>query len=220
LLGFLLSSISVPDGSLALDVGCGVGSNLDVFTGRGLTIFGMDLSFEAIRFAKQRHKSGFIRGNISRLPVRAQSFGLIIAMDILEHLQDDIAGITSLHNALKDKGILILTVPAFQFLWGIQDIVTGHERRYSRNQLIHILRQGGFEILRSSYFNFFLFFPILAARVIMRLIRPRIPSENIVNTPMINYLLKTIFSIEPFLLKYVSFPFGVSIFCVARKRNS
>jgi SAM-dependent methyltransferase len=220
LLRFLLSSITYPEGSLALDVGCGVGSNLAALTSLGLTVVGLDLSFQALSLAKKRHKCPFINGNLNQLPIHPNSVGLIIASDILEHLEDDSAGIASLRESLKDKGILILTVPAFRFLWGIQDRVTGHQRRYSRQEIINKLEQGGFEVLRSSYFNFLLFLPILLGRQALRLIRPNIPSENIINSPMINFLLKAIFSMEPVMLKHFSFPFGVSIFCIARKVQS
>jgi SAM-dependent methyltransferase len=218
LLRSLLSSLSLPQGSIALDVGCGVGSNLAALTSTGLRVVALDLSFQALSLARTRHNCLFINGNLSNLPIFPNSVGLIIATDILEHLRDDAAGIASLRQALKEEGILILTVPAFRFLWGIQDKVTGHERRYSQHEIIEKLEQGGFEILRSSYFNFFLFFPILAARGMMRILKPKIPSENVINAPIMNSLLKAIFSLEPFLLRYLTFPFGVSVFCVARKR--
>ena len=220
LLRFLLSSIPFSEGSLALDMGCGVGSNLAALTSMSFRVVALDLSFQALSLAKKRHECSFINADLTQLPFLPNTFGLIIATDILEHLEDDSAGIASMHRVLRDEGVLILTVPAFRFLWGIQDRVTGHQRRYSRQEIINKLEQGGFEVLRSSYFNFFLFLPILLGRQALRLIRPNIPSENIINSPMINFLLKAIFSMEPVMLKYFSFPFGVSIFCIARKVQS
>ena len=219
LLSSLLSSVPLSRGALALDVGCGVGSNLATLTSMGLRVVALDLSFEALLLAQKRYKSSFINANLNQLPILPNSVGLILATDILEHLQDDLAGIISLRHPLREEGILIVTVPAFRFLWGIQDRVTGHQRRYDRKEIVDKLERGGFEVLRSSYFNIFLFFPIFIARGIMRFVKPKIPSENVLNTPILNSLLKAVFSIEPFLLKYLSFPFGVSIFCVARKRR-
>jgi hypothetical protein len=97
-------------------------------------------------------------------------------------------------------------------------VVTGHKRRYSRKEILIKLRRGGFEILRSSYFNFFLFLPILLARRLISLLGLKIKSENEINSALINAFLKAIFSLELYILKYFSFPFGVSIFCIARKK--
>jgi hypothetical protein len=138
-------------------------------------------------------------------------------MDILEHLEDDTKGIIESYRVLSKGGILIVTVPAFNFLWGIQDVVTGHKRRYSKTEITSKLKAAGFDVLKSSYFNFFLFFPILIARHIIQLLGLKIRSENEVNFPLLNLMLKTVFSLEPYLLKYFSFPIGVSIFCVAKK---
>ena len=218
LLKSILSSINVPINALILDIGCGVGSNLRVL---GLPVLhktvGLDRSFYALSLAKSRLNLPLINGDLNQLPVRSKSFGLIIAADILEHLEDDAKGLREIYQALKKEGILILTVPAFDFLWGIQDVVTGHKRRYSMKGILVKLRQEGFTILRSSYFNFFLFFPILMARRMIHLMGLRIESENEINFPLINFLFKTIFSLEVYALKYFSFPFGVSILCIAEK---
>ena len=79
-------------------------------------------------------------------------------------------GINESYRVLSEGGIFILTVPAFKFLWGIQDMVTGHKRRYSRREIMNKLKEAGFDILKSSYFNFFLFFPILIARRMIQLL--------------------------------------------------
>jgi SAM-dependent methyltransferase len=217
LLKSILASLPLPLGSLALDIGCGTGSNLKILSSRGLSVIGLDGSFYALSLAKADAKHPFINGDLNRLPIRPESVGLIIAMDILEHLQDDQHGIHECFQALKRGGILILTVPAFSWLWGIQDLVTGHKRRYTQKEIREKLIYEGFRVSRSSYFNFFLFFPILLARRVTFLLGLRIRSENEINFPLLNSLLKRIFSLEPWLLKYLSFPFGVSIFCIAKK---
>ena len=220
LLKSILSSINVPINGVTLDIGCGVGSNLRALGLAGLyKTVGLDRSFYALSLAKSHLNLPLINGDLNQLPVRSKSFGLIIAMDILEHLEDDANGIRELYRVLKNEGTLILTVPAFGFLWGIQDVVTGHKRRYSRKEILVKLRQGGFTILRSSYFNFFLFFPILIARRMIHLMGLRIESENDVNFPLINFFFKAIFSLEVYVLKYLSFPFGVSILCIGKKKE-
>ena len=217
LLRFLLSSVSIPRNSLALDVGCGTGSNLRTLISAGLYAVGLDRSTYALKLVRSKEGLPLLAGDLNNLPIKTRSVGLIIAMDILEHLEDDAKGINESYRALSKGGILIVTVPAFNFLWGIQDIVTEHKRRYSRKQINNKLEAAGFDVLKSSYFNFFLFFPILVARRIIQLLRLKIQSENEVNSRLLNSFLKTIFSLEVPLLKYVSFPFGVSILCIARK---
>lgn len=218
LLKSILSSLRLPLDSLALDIGCGTGSNFRLLRTEGLTVIGLDHSLYALSLAKMNTQDPFINGDLNRLPIRSESIGLIIAMDILEHLEDDRNGIHQCFQALKRGGILFLTVPAFKWLWGIQDIVTQHKRRYRKKEILNLLTQEGFEVLKSTYFNFFLFFPILLVRRITHLLGLRIRSENEINSPLLNSLFKGIFSLEPYLLKRFSFPFGVSILCIARKR--
>ena len=219
LLRRLLHSLDIPQELPTVDIGCGTGSNLRILESEGLcNVVGLDRSLYALSLAKKKVNLALVSGDTNNLPIRSNSIGLIIAMDILEHLENDLNGIDEFHRGLKKGAILLLTVPAFNSLWGIQDVVTGHKRRYSRKEILMKLRQGGFEILRSSYFNFFLFFPILMARRAMRLLGTKINSENEVNLPLVNFVLKAIFSLELYILKYFSFPFGVSIFCIVRKK--
>ncbi len=218
LLHSILMSLKVSKSSVALEVGCGTGANLRTLVAAGLYAIGLDRSTYALTLVRSKEELPLLAGDLNNLPVRTDSVGLIIAMDILEHLDDDARGINESYRVLKENGLLILTVPAFKFLWGIQDRVTGHKRRYTRKQIVNRLKEMGFDILRSSYFNFFLFFPILVGRWMIRFLRLQIESENEINSPLINLLLKALFSMEIHVLKYFSFPFGVSIFCIARKR--
>ncbi len=217
LLESILSSFSLPGRGLAVDMGCGVGSNLEVLRSMGFQVVGLDKSIYALSFVQRRSPFPLINADLNKLPVRSQSIDFIVAMDVLEHLKDDVLGIRQFYQVLKEGGMLFVTVPAFQFLWGIQDVVTAHQRRYSKKEILNKLRQEKFRILRFSYFNFFLFFPIFLARRMIRLLGLRLESENEVNPLIVNFFLKLIFSLEPHMLRYVSFPFGVSMFCMAKK---
>ena len=217
LLRSILSSLDLPHGCLAVDVGCGAGSNLTVLEFAGFNVIGLDRSFYALSLAQKKQKFPLLNGDVNNLPIRGGSIGLIVAMDILEHLDNDTTSIRTFYEALKEEGTLILTVPAFKFLWGIQDEVTGHKRRYSRREVVNKLQEAGFRVIKSSYFNFLLFFPILIVRRMIYLLGVKIESENEVNLPLINFVLKTIFSFEAYILKYLSFPFGVSVLCIAKK---
>jgi SAM-dependent methyltransferase len=218
LLKVLLSSLGIHRDSLVIDVGCGVGSNLTLFKSMGFKVIGIDSEFYSLSLARIISEVSLINGNLLRLPIKSNSVDLIIATDVLEHLDEDTAGIKEIYRTLAWRGIALFTVPAFEFLWGTQDEVGIHKRRYSKNELLKKLKQIGFEILKLSYFNFFLFFPILISRRLMRIFKLKIESENKINFPILNFFLKTIFSIEPYVLKFFSFPFGVSILCIAKKR--
>jgi len=217
LLHSILSSVKILKNCAVLEVGCGTGANLRTLGSAGIYGIGLDRSVYALTLVKSKENLPLLAGDLNNLPIKTKSVGLIIAMDIFEHLEDDRKGIVESYRVLSEGGILILTVPAFKSLRGVQDVVTGHKRRYSRKKITRKLRQEGFAILKSSYFNFFLFFPILIARRMIYLLGLKIESENEVNFPLINFFLKAIFSLEVYALKYLSFPFGVSILCIAKK---
>jgi ubiquinone/menaquinone biosynthesis C-methylase UbiE len=217
LLETILTTLDLSPGDMAIEIGCGAGSNLNVLNSKKIRAIGLDQSSYALSLVKTKLHLPLINGDLNDLPIQTNSMGLMIAMDVLEHLENDTIGIAELYRALKNGGTLILTIPAFKSLWGIQDTITGHKRRYSLKEISEKLRMGGFSILKLSYFNFFLFFPIFFTRRLIHLLKFKIESENRINSPLLNYFLKTIFSLEPYLLRYISFPFGVSIFCVARK---
>ncbi len=220
LLRSILSSLKIPKKCVALEVGCGTGANLRTLRSAGLYGIGLDRSVYALNLVKSKENFPLLAGDLTKLPIKTKSVGVIIAADIFEHLEDDTHGINESYRVLKEDGLLILTVPAFRFLWGIQDRVTEHKRRYTRKEIVNRLKEAGFDILKSSYFNFFLFFPILFGRWTIHFLNLEIESENEVNSPMLNLLLRAIFSMEIHILKYFSFPFGVSIFCIARKSET
>jgi len=181
-------------------------------------LVGMDSEMYGLAHTKKSLSAvALVNGDLMWLPFKADSVDFILASDVLEHLDEDTIGIREIYRSLKREGKVIFTVPAFRSLWGVQDIVGMHKRRYSKKELMTKIEGEGFKILRSSYFNFFLFFPILIGRRILSLLGLRIESENQINLPLINFFLKTVFSIEPHYLKYFSFPFGVSIYCIAKK---
>jgi SAM-dependent methyltransferase len=219
LLGSVLS-FNIPRKFIALEVGCGTGANLKALESAGFYGIGLDRSLYALALVKKKGNAPLLAGDLNNLPIKTKSLGFIIAMDVFEHLEHDAQGINECYRVLDDGGILFLTVPAFRVLWGLQDNLTGHQRRYSKREITHKLYQAGFKIEKLSYYNFFIFFPIFGARLIIRLFGLKISSENRINFPLLNFFLKTVFSLETYLLKYIPFPFGVSIFCVAKKSRT
>ena len=217
----LIAELGLPAGARVLDVGCGTGANGPVLAAQGRFAVGIDASPVPLGLAGtgERGHAARLRGDATRLPFADASFDLVVALDVLEHLIDDTGAAREMRRVLKPGGALIVFVPALELLWGLQDDVSHHLRRYHAPELRTLLGDAGFDVRRTTYFNTLLFPPIFAARVAMRIRRPAgLRSENEVGGPLANRLLGAIFALEAPLLDRVDLPFGVSLACVARRR--
>ncbi|MDX6497374.1 MAG: hypothetical protein QOG23_634 [Blastocatellia bacterium] len=199
-----------------LDVGCGTGANLQMLAQFGAAE-GVDVSTEALDFCRARGLAQVKQGAAESLPFADASFDLVTGLDVVEHLDDDIAGLREMYRILNHDGRAVLFVPAFMFLWGVQDDISHHRRRYTLAELKEKLGAVGFTIERASYANITFFAPILIGRVLMRLTGLRPASENNITIGALNGLLGRILGAESWWLRRLNFPFGVSIICVARK---
>ena len=199
-----------------LDVGCGTGANLEMLSQFG-SAEGVDVSAEALEFCQARGLKNVRRGEAEHLPYDDNSFDLVTGLDVVEHLDDDVAGLKEMRRVLRQEGRVLLFVPAFMFLWGVQDDISNHRRRYTAQGLKKVIAQAGFELERLTYANITFFFPILGGRLLMRLTGYRPASENNLTVGFLNGVLGSIFGAEAPLLRHVNFPFGVSIVCVARR---
>ncbi len=199
-----------------LDVGCGTGANLELLSSFG-EAEGVDVSPEALEFCRSRGLQNVRQGEAERLPYENDSFDLVTGLDVVEHLDDDLAGLRELHRVLKPNGRALVFVPAFMFLWGVQDDVSNHRRRYTLHQIKETLTNAGFTIERSTYANITFFAPILLGRLLMRATGLRPESENNINAGFLNGFLASILGAERFVLRYLDLPLGVSAICVARK---
>jgi hypothetical protein len=136
---------------------------------------------------------------------------------VLEHIEDDLGSLHRVAQLLRPGGFLVVTVPAYRFLWSEHDVVNEHKRRYTRTELATKMKQIGFGIRKLSYFNTLLFPPIAAMRLIQRLRdRPGQADEGHV-APWLNGVLRRVFSLEKQMLRWLSLPFGVSLIAVADK---
>jgi len=178
---------------------------------------GVDISRQALEFCGQRGLKSVKFGAAESLPYDDDSFDLVTALDVIEHLDDDQAGLSEVSRVLRPGGRALLFVPAFMFLWGVQDDVSNHRRRYDRAELISKVKAAGFEIEQAGYANFTFFVPVLVVRSIMRWLNIRAETEYGINLPALNKPLAKLFGAERFVLKRGGFPFGVSIICMARK---
>lgn len=199
-----------------LDVGCGTGANLQLLSNFGVAE-GVDVSNEALEFCRARGLSKVKQGAAEALPYEDASFDLVTGLDVVEHLDDDVAGLKEMHRVLRPRGRALLFVPAFMFLWGVQDDISHHRRRYTLPDLKARLSESGLTVERATYANITFFLPILIGRVIMRLTGLRPASENNITIGALNGLLGWILGAERWWLRWLSFPFGVSIVCVARR---
>jgi len=201
-----------------LDVGCGTGGNLEMLEKFGAAE-GVDVSDDALEFCKSKGLTVH-KGLAESLPFADETFDVVTALDVVEHLDDDIAGLSEMFRVLKTGGVTLIFVPAFMWLWGVQDDVSNHRIRYTKKQIVERLEKSGFEIERATYANWTFFAPILGGRTLMRITGIRPESENNVNVSALNGVFGKLFGAERFWLKNFNFPFGVSIVIVAKKSDS
>ena len=204
-----------------LDIGFGTGAML-TFLARYGHVIGMDMSADAIRFARTRCDCPMVLGDITQVPVASASVDLVTAFDIIEHVPHDGAAFAELARVCRPGGHMLATVPAFQFLWGNQDVVSHHQRRYTLAELETHVRKAGFVPRRLSYFNALLFPAVAAVRVARRLRgqpRGEVKSDFTMTKPgLVNDTLARVFAAEGRWLARWRLPVGVSVVCLAERR--
>jgi len=200
-----------------LDLGCCGGSLLLSLQDIGFTsLHGIDLSENAIKLCKSRGLPNVSLMDGEKMKFKDNSFDVIIVSDVLEHIKDDSAALSESFRILKPSGKLIVFVPAFDFLWSCHDEVLAHHRRYSAKKLNEKLMSAGFAINRTSYWNFFLFLPTFLLKTIQKFSKKTTDQLHESN-PIVNFILIKLLFFENFLLDYINFPFGVSVFSIAEK---
>ena len=201
-----------------LDIGCGTGVNL-ILLSQFADVEGLDVSPDALEFCRQRGLENVRLGAADQMPYENGTFDLVTALDLLEHMDDDLAALREMRRVLRPDGRILLFVPTFMFLWGVQDDVSNHRRRYRLPELRRVVEQAGFEIERTTYANISFFAPILLVRKLMKLTGMRTDSEHNINVSAFNGIFGRILGAESTVLRYLNFPFGVSGLCVARVRT-
>ena len=195
-----------------LDIGCGSGINLEFLRRWGLVV-GIDQSEAALASAKQY--GAVERGDALNLPRPNETVDLITAFDVLEHLPDDQSALKEWGRVLRSGGYVAISVPAYQWLYGPHDKVLLHQRRYALDELAGKLSRAGFKPIFSSYVFMFTFPIFLAQRSLTRSLNQG-AGYNLA-PPMINRLLIGLGSLEAMLVKFISLPFGSSVFILAEK---
>lgn len=217
---------NIPDltESKMLEVGCGNGSILTFLNKNGIKVEGGDIFMEGLAFCRQRVNSApLYQLDVLALPFRDE-FDVVGLFDVLEHIGDDTRALIEIRKALKHNGTLLITVPAYRFLWSHFDERSNHQRRYSRVELIAKLEQAGFTVKRVSYYMFFLF-PLLAAiRLIGNIGKRRDDRQLSIDVsletktvPVINEVFLGLLRLERFFLRYFNLPFGASLIVLAER---
>lgn len=218
LFSHIIKRCGLPAVAEILDVGTGTGANLRMLSNLGFTcVTGLDQSPEAIRYCAQKGLGKVEMADICALPFPDCSFDLILATDIIEHVDNDCLALCEIRRVLKPNGYLLLTVPAFQLLWGLQDEVSHHKRRYRLRTLLSRIHDAGLIPKHYFYFNYLLFVPILLARRVMRLFGIELASEHEINTRWLNDVLAFLFRLDVAIAPVLRPPFGVSALVIATR---
>ena len=202
-----------------LDYGCGSGFLVGQLQDRGFDVYGVDMSEDAINFGSSRGVNNLFRANGTRIKFPDEHFDVILAMDVIEHIEDDSLAVSELSRLLKPGGHLIITVPAYQWMWGVQDEVAHHFRRYTMGSFLKLVKStSGLKVIRRTYFNTFLFLPAALVRIASKAFKLKSRESDFdINNNFLNKLLYTIFNLEVKLSSYISYPFGVSILIILSK---
>src|SRR5208337_994742 len=149
---------------VAVDVGCGSGRNIKLLSHYSDWVVGFDRSPVALELAAS-HGLAIACAEGEAIPLADSSVDLLSALDVLEHMDDDMCALNEFHRVLQPEGFLLVTVPAYRFLWSEHDEALMHRRRYIASELHVKLTRSGFRVLKRSYAVFFAFFPIASYRL-------------------------------------------------------
>lgn len=213
------SFLSSDPNQTILEIGCGSGGNLTLLSDYGL-VHAVEMNDAAREIAAHRKICAVKKGSLpDHLPFD-RNFDLVCLFDVIEHVADDTKSLREISNKLNPNGKILLTVPAFKFLWSNHDVTAHHKRRYTSKQMQSLLRDTGYNLLYVSYFNTFLFPIVVLVRAFQKLFSIESKIEFKQPQKLINMTLRKVFSSERFFLPLVTFPFGVSILLLAEKAET
>jgi SAM-dependent methyltransferase len=202
-----------------LDVGCGIGDNLALLSKYG-DVVSMERDDNALSKARARNIGRVVKGEFPDEIAKdvSQENDLIVMLDVLEHIDDDSRCLAILKNWTMDNGKLLITVPAYQFLWTKHDDQHHHKRRYTVNKLKRVLSENGWYVEYISYFNTFLFPLALIYRIKQKIFPSAEMNDLGLPNKYINSLFEFIFALERNFIGTYLFPFGLSIIAIAQKK--
>lgn len=202
----------------AVDVGCGTGAVLqDLRAGGFSPLLGTDFDGHALRLVAGDALAGvgLVRAVAEALPLADESVDVLCSLDVVEHLDDDVAALQEYRRALRVGGRLILTVPAYNWAWSDHDVQLGHRRRYTRSQLEQVVVAAGFEVVASRYFHSWLV-PIafLLRKTPLRVLVADKPAESVsMGGSRQNAIGHRLAALD----RRLGLPFGLSILLVGKR---
>jgi SAM-dependent methyltransferase len=147
-----IARLGLPAHARILDAGCGSGRNMVDLAEHG-AVCGIELSDTSVELARERAAGEVISGSVMDMPFDEDSFDLSVSLDVIEHLEDDVGALRELRRVTKPGGALLVTVPAYQWLWSGHDEINHHHRRYNRRTLLAAAKSAGWELESSAHFN-------------------------------------------------------------------
>ncbi len=205
-------------GGRLLDLGCGTGGILNDWA-RENRCYGVDRSRLAVEICRKRGLDGIAQGDLTAPPLAPGQFDLVFALDVIEHLDDDVGFLRGARELCTPSGRVIVSVPAFQALWSRHDETFQHRRRYSARQLESALRTAGLEAERTTFTHVIVFpgaalWRLLSWRTPLRRFAPKTDFWSVPR--WLNALLVALYRLEARMLSRWDAPFGLSVVCVAR----
>ncbi|MDQ7029728.1 MAG: class I SAM-dependent methyltransferase [Ardenticatenia bacterium] len=211
---------------LILDVGSGAGNMYHHLSRYGYVI-GVENHPNPVRVGRARGYD-IRQADARALPFADNTFDVVTALDVIEHNEDDVAILQEAHRVLKPGGLMLISVPAFQWLWSFNDELNAHVRRYTRDELEQKLLQVGLRAVRQTYNNF-LIFPVAVLTILFSRLRPpkalkshyfeddAYQVDMVPTHPLVNAILMGVGWAESHLLRRVDLPLGTGLIALARK---
>lgn len=210
--------LGLPSGARILDAGCGSGRNMVELAHHG-TVTGLELSPTSVRLARDRSVGEVIEGSLLEMPFDDRSFDLTMSLDVIEHLSDDVAALSELRRVTAPGGALLVTVPAYQWLWSGHDEINHHHRRYNRRALVAAAERAGWRCERTTHFNSLLLPIAIALRALDR-VNPKTTKSSLdlwVPPAPLNWALRQPLELEARVIgSGGSIPVGLSLLAVFR----